>query len=215
MSSDDAVPIGEAAALYRLAPSTLRWWDRQGVVAPTARHGGRRFYGEDDLRRLGLAYLCRVVGMMPLDAAAVVASGTADLDTWRRTMRAEIDRLDERVERLTAARDYLNHLLRCEDDDIIRCSYLDAELETRTPLGPRARTDLVAAARARDVKTDAVRDEKAGPICPSCGGAVERPARGRPRTYCSPGCRQRAYRARARRDETTSQTRPTARSRPT
>ncbi|TDC44720.1 hypothetical protein E1281_32915 [Actinomadura sp. KC345] len=119
-------------------------------------------------------------------------------------MRAEIDRLDERVERLTAARDYLNHLLRCEDDDIIRCSYLDAELETRTPLGRRARTDLVAAARARDVKTDAARDEKAERVCPSCGGGVERPVRGRPRTYCSSGCRQRAYRTRHRRDGTAS-----------
>lgn len=69
----DAVPIGEAVALYRLAPSTLRWWERQGVVAPTARRGGRRVRHS------------RPGG-------------------WRRTMRAETERLDERVERLTAAR---------------------------------------------------------------------------------------------------------------
>ncbi|MGW7596177.1 hypothetical protein ACWGK9_44965, partial [Streptomyces rubiginosohelvolus] len=33
--------------------------------------------------------------------------------------------------------------------------------------------------------------------CPQCGNPVSRPAStGRPRTYCSDACRQRAYRAR-------------------
>jgi AcrR family transcriptional regulator len=39
------------------------------------------------------------------------------------------------------------------------------------------------------------RDES---CCPVCGQPVECPASGRPRRYCSPACRQRAYRARAR-----------------
>ncbi|GHE26209.1 TetR family transcriptional regulator [Streptosporangium violaceochromogenes] len=38
------------------------------------------------------------------------------------------------------------------------------------------------------------RDENGG--CVVCGTPVERPAAGRPRAYCSPSCRQRAYRGR-------------------
>ena len=44
-------------------------------------------------------------------------------------------------------------------------------------------------ARVRDES----RDESK---CEVCGRPVERPAAGRPRSYCSPACRQRAYRAR-------------------
>ncbi|MFI1868287.1 helix-turn-helix domain-containing protein [Streptomyces jumonjinensis] len=36
--------VGEAAALYGLAPSTVRWWERQGVLDPPARVGGKRLY---------------------------------------------------------------------------------------------------------------------------------------------------------------------------
>ncbi|MGQ4511839.1 TetR/AcrR family transcriptional regulator C-terminal domain-containing protein [Streptomyces sp. DW26H14] len=38
----------------------------------------------------------------------------------------------------------------------------------------------------------------APPACAVCGTAVPVPARGRPRRYCSPACRQRAYRRRNR-----------------
>jgi hypothetical protein len=34
------------------------------------------------------------------------------------------------------------------------------------------------------------------PTCPACGGAVGRPARGRPRVYCSVPCRRRVEKAR-------------------
>ncbi|GAA5039027.1 MerR family transcriptional regulator [Thermocatellispora tengchongensis] len=199
--------IGEAAALYDLAPSTLRWWERQGVLTPSDRNGAQRLYREDDLRRLGLAYLCRVVGMMPLEGTAVVTSGRTDVATWRNTIREEIARLEERIERASAARDYLRHLLQCEDDDITRCSLLDAELATHTPVGRARHPDLVTAARAarrsraaappRDEKRDGPCDENpAVRVCPGCGRPIPPATRGRPRAYCSHACRQRAYRTR-------------------
>ena len=35
-----------------------------------------------------------------------------------------------------------------------------------------------------------------GPTCPACAGPVARPARGRPRVYCSVPCRRRAEKLR-------------------
>jgi hypothetical protein len=43
-------------------------------------------------------------------------------------------------------------------------------------------------------KRDETRDETS--VCQVCGTPVEQPASGRPRAYCSPSCRQRAYRER-------------------
>ncbi|MFD0415640.1 MerR family transcriptional regulator [Streptomyces sp. NPDC127108] len=206
-----AVSIGEAAALYGLAPSTVRWWERRGVLNPPARHGGKRRYGDPELRRIGVAYLCCVVGAMPLDQAAVVTSGKSPHKAWQGTVGEQIALVEQRIEELTAARDYLRHLLSCTDDDMAECPVLEAELSAHTPRGRVAAVDLVTAARtARGVEKRgagaSARDEIPAAerpvsdenpvVCPGCRGPLARSARGRPRTYCSPACRQRAYRAR-------------------
>ncbi|MGW1279271.1 helix-turn-helix domain-containing protein [Streptomyces tsukubensis] len=143
------VSIGEAAALFGLAPSTVRWWERQGVLDPPARIGGKRLYDEAGLRRIGLAYLCCVVGRMPLDQAAVVTSGKAALSTWQHTVDEQMELLEQRIGDLTAALEYLRHLRFCEDDDIVRhCPVLESELSAHTPRGRAPGADLVTAARA-------------------------------------------------------------------
>jgi predicted site-specific integrase-resolvase len=43
---ESSLSIGDVAALYGLSPSTLRWWEKLGVVAAAARAGGRRVYDE-------------------------------------------------------------------------------------------------------------------------------------------------------------------------
>jgi MerR family transcriptional regulator, copper efflux regulator len=200
------VLIGEAAALYGLAPSTVRWWERQGVLDPPAREGGRRLYGEADLRRLGLAYLCCVVGRMPLDQAAVVTSGRAALSTWQHAIGEQMEVLEQRIGQLEAALAYLSHLRLCAVDDIVRCCpVLESELSAHTPRGRVPGADLVSAARAARRGETVGGDESqvrcppgdVMPVgCPVCRGPVASAARGRPRTYCSQACRQRAYRSR-------------------
>lgn len=210
LMNERVASIGEAAALYDLAPSTVRWWEHQNVLDHPARHGGRRVYHDADLRRIGVAYLCCVVGKMPLDEAAVVTSGKAPHDVWQRTVSEQILLLNQRIEQLEAARDYLQHLLCCEDDDMAECRFLEGELAARTPRGRVAERDLVAAAHAArttgqsheeapprdETATDRASCDDTPAPCAACQGPVTRTARGRPRTYCSRACQQRAYRAR-------------------
>ncbi|WP_344682995.1 MerR family transcriptional regulator [Saccharopolyspora taberi] len=203
--NDRAVSIGQAAALYDLAPSTVRWWERQGVLDPPARDGGRRIYRDADLRRIGVAYLCCVVGKMPLDKAAVVTSGKSTHEAWQRTVSERITLLERQISQLEAAKDYLRHLLSCEDDDIAECRFLARELSANTPRGRASDADLVTAARS--ARTAEARDENPADrsprdentaLCAGCPRPVERSSRGRPRKYCSRACQQRAYRARHR-----------------
>jgi DNA-binding transcriptional MerR regulator len=211
----DGVRIGEAAALYGLNPSTLRWWERRGVLPSPPLHGRQRLYREDDLRRLGLAFLCCVVGGMSLDKAATVTSVGTVRQKWRRAVEDQVTEFDQRIERLTATRDYLNDLLRCRHDDPSQCPDLDGELIHRSPRGSIDEPDLIRAARQlgrmpasgarRDtevgdegVAPSRRRDETQPTHCAACGRAFLRPRSGRPRLYCSQACRQTAYRARQR-----------------
>ncbi|MCM6776594.1 MerR family transcriptional regulator [Nocardia sp. CDC159] len=181
-TSRHALPIGPRRRCTDLTPATLRWWERQGVIPPPRRRGGRRCYDEADLRRIGLAYLCCVTGRMSLSSAAIVTTGTARIDQWQRSVTEQIDRLDEQIAQRQAARAYLLHLLCCTDDDMAQCPHLDAELIAHTPLG----RDEIAPRG----------DEIDGRNCASCGNPLTTSARGRPRSYCSQTCRQRAYRHR-------------------
>ncbi|MGC7229121.1 MerR family transcriptional regulator, partial [Mycobacteroides abscessus subsp. abscessus] len=95
----------------------------------------------------GIAYLCCITGMMPLRQAAIVTSHSAQPDTWRSAVTEQGDEISARIERLHRARDYLNHLLCCQNEDIVDCTYLDGELRLRTPRGRAGGTDLVSAAR--------------------------------------------------------------------
>ncbi|WP_430336009.1 MerR family DNA-binding transcriptional regulator [Rhodococcus sp. ACT016] len=211
--TEQAVQIGDAAALFDVTPATLRWWEELGVLEAADRVGGRRVYASRDLRRIGLAYMCCVIGMMPLDEAAAVTSGNGSRSEWREALRRNIDRLDQRTKRLDAARRYLTHLLHCEEDDIgANCPILDSELVARTPRGRVPVDDLLEAAhlaqrrstgRRRDDETE--RDSSRGDEtsaglaysrCASCPRLIAQPAQGRRRKYCSHTCRQRAYRIR-------------------
>jgi MerR family transcriptional regulator, copper efflux regulator len=200
MSDPGGVSIGQAAALYGLPPSTLRWWESQGVLPQPRRVNGRRVYTETDLRRLGLAYLCCVTGAMPLERAAVVTSDGLH-PHWQSTVREQAGLIEEKIRRLRGAHEYLLHLLRCPDDDIVgQCPDLDGELMRHTPRGrvaPGATdADLVAAAQAvpRRDETGPPRDE-----CAVCARPFAQPGRGRRRRYCSRACRQRRYRENAAR----------------
>ncbi len=45
-------PIGVMADLLGVHPETIRAWERAGVIEPPDRRGGKRFYSDEDLKRL-------------------------------------------------------------------------------------------------------------------------------------------------------------------
>lgn len=204
MSDSTGVSIGKAAALYDLAPSTLRWWESQRVLPKARRVNGRRVYSETDLRRIGLAYLCSVTGVMSLEQVSAVTVGRRN-ERWHEAVSGQVQVLQKKIEDLQDARTYLMHLLSCPDDDIVdECPMLDSELMEHTPRGQVSAASFVAAAQSskrhsniaaeRD-ETSAERDEtSANDRCPVCAGAIEQPATGRRRRYCSRACQQKHYR---------------------
>ncbi|WP_433701031.1 MerR family transcriptional regulator [Nocardiopsis sp. CA-288880] len=213
MGNASGIPIGEAAALYGLAPSTLRWWEARRVLPEPPRVNGRRVYTEADLRRVGLAYLCSVTGAMPLEQVAVVTNGAGNAE-WQRAVIEQAADIENRIGRLRSAHAYLLHLLKCPDDDILaECPHLDGELARHTPRGSvHAGGTEGAAAPPGPVRRPApgrrLHDEKAfrrdergraAGLCAVCAEPVVQPAHGRRRRYCSRACRQRRYRERAAR----------------
>jgi MerR family copper efflux transcriptional regulator len=183
---DELVTIGEAAARYGLATSTLRWWERQGLLEPAERRGGQRRYGPAELRRIGLIHLARNTGLMSLDQIGALLVG-APGKHWHETVRDRIRDLDQQVERLITAREALTHTLRCPAAHPTECRHLDDVL-----------SQVVSTRRFRHGDETRAVTGTSPAHCTDCERPLLRARTGRPRSYCSRACQQRAYRARAR-----------------
>lgn len=110
---DDLLPIEEAARRFGLRASALRYYERRGLLEPASRHAGRRWYSPPGLRRLAIILFWQQSGLMSLDQIAVLLAGPqADL-RWKQVVASRREALDTQIREMTAARDYLDHLLTC------------------------------------------------------------------------------------------------------
>jgi len=75
--------VTEAARAAGVAPSTLRLWETQGLVAPARRASGQRLYSPTDVARLQrISFLRREAGLNPAAIRATLeAEGTETTET--------------------------------------------------------------------------------------------------------------------------------------
>jgi MerR family copper efflux transcriptional regulator len=129
--------IGEVARRFGVAVSTLRWWEKQGLLVPSCRESGRRRYDAAAVRRIALIQLLQQTALMSLDEIRTVLSDGRS-GAWRETVRARLAVCDEQLVRLQAAQAYLSHALRCRRDDPVGgcprlAEEIDSWLESATP----------------------------------------------------------------------------------
>ncbi|WP_171674191.1 MerR family transcriptional regulator [Kribbella sandramycini] len=145
--ANDYVGIGAAAALYGLPVSTVRWWEKQGVVTPPVGPDGKRRYGERELRQLGMAQLCRSTGLMALDEIALITADDSSAIERRHVVDSRIEQLERQIAELTAARAYLLHFATCRHAESTECQFLTDDLRANTHWRFFDTPDLLSAAR--------------------------------------------------------------------
>lgn len=140
METMELIPIGEAARKLGVNTSALRYYEERGLVRPATRHGGRRMYGPEELRRLAFVQLMQGLGL-GLDAASAVLDQPGV--RWREVVREQIAALDHLIARARGAQDFLRHALDCPADRPVReCPHMIETLDRRLAGTPFA--DLAA-----------------------------------------------------------------------
>lgn len=123
----ELIPIGAAARMLGLNTSALRYYEERGLVRPAARHGGRRMYGREQLRRLALIQIMQRLGLS-LDAASAVLDEPSE--QWRKALHEQIAALEELIARARGAQDFLRHAVHCPADHPVReCPYMIETLD--------------------------------------------------------------------------------------
>jgi len=117
MATKTLLTVADVAARSGFAPSALRYYERERLVAATRTSGNQRRYERIVLRRLAFIRAARNVGLSLDEIREELAQLPADraptTKDWRRISRDWRERLDERIAAIEALRDRLDSCIGC------------------------------------------------------------------------------------------------------
>ena len=131
MTSTSAdLTIGEVARRAGVATSTVRFYERRGLLPADARRSGQRRYRPATLRRLVFIGMLQDAGLSLEDIVGILdAEG---VEEWKAIGRRRLAALDEEIERLQRARTYLDGALLCRyDHPATDCQIMGREIDRR------------------------------------------------------------------------------------
>ena len=121
--------IGEVAERANLATSALRFYEKEGLVAPVRSEGGQRRYHRDVLRRLAFIRAAQRVGLT-LDEIRTALAALPDERTptaadWKRLSLSWRPLLNRRISELERVRDKLDTCIGCGCLSLKVCNLLN------------------------------------------------------------------------------------------
>jgi MerR family transcriptional regulator, redox-sensitive transcriptional activator SoxR len=125
--------IGEVSKRGGVAPSALRFYERQGLIEAARTDGNQRRYGRAVLRRIAFIQAGRAAGVTLAEIRRALdglpRSRTPSRKDWERLSNKWRDDLDARIETLQALRDRLTTCIGCGCLSIDQCDLLNPDDE--------------------------------------------------------------------------------------
>ena len=116
--------ISEVASRTGLAPSALRYYEREGLIPPAPKEGGRRVYEPDILDRIAVIKLAKEAGMTIAETKNLlgpIGRGRPAAQTWQKMTRDKLAEIDEQIARLERMKSVLAMLTGCECPTLEDC----------------------------------------------------------------------------------------------
>ena len=142
MRASDLLAIGEVAERAGVAPSTLRYYEDDGLIRSERAANGHRRFRRDVLRRVAFIKVAQTVGLSLVeirDALGSLPAGrTPTTSDWEVLAQAWMPRIDERIEMLERLRHRLTSCIGCGCLSMAHCGLMNpADLAAES--GPGAR----------------------------------------------------------------------------
>jgi DNA-binding transcriptional MerR regulator len=128
----NVLDIGEVASRSGMAPSTLRYYESERIIASVDRKGLRRQFPPDVLTTLAIVAMCRQAGFSLEEIKLVLATGGAP--SWKGFVARKRDQLRAQAEHLGTVADQLDHALRCPSPNVFDCEHFQAALADALPV---------------------------------------------------------------------------------
>jgi DNA-binding transcriptional MerR regulator len=127
----ELLDIGDVAARSGMAPSTLRYYEREQLITSAERKGLRRQYVPGVLDTLAVVAICRRAGFRLAEIKALLATGGQR--NWKDLAVRKRDELRARAQHLTTIADQLDHALGCPSPNVFECAHVRAALAEALP----------------------------------------------------------------------------------
>jgi MerR family transcriptional regulator, redox-sensitive transcriptional activator SoxR len=124
MGATSELSIGEASGRTGVAASTLRYWEREGLLQAPQRVGGKRRYGPQVLRQIEMVTLSKRAGFSLAETRVILAGfseKTAPPAIWRRLADSKLPEIERTLAEAKAMKAILEEGLRCECLDLAEC----------------------------------------------------------------------------------------------
>ena len=122
--------IGEVAREAKVATSTIRYYERRGLLTADARRSGQRRYRTETLRRVVFIGMLQDAGLALDDIDEILHA--ASVAEWKAIASRRLTALDEQIAQLQHARDLLAGALLCRfDHPATDCNIMGAEIDRR------------------------------------------------------------------------------------
>ena len=129
-SEIELATIGELAGRAQVPTSTVRYYERRGLLTPDTRRSGQRRYRPESLRRLVFIGMLKDAGLSIEDIIGILDAAT--VDEWKAIARDRLDALNDEINRLENARAYLEGALLCRfDHPATECKIMGQEIDRR------------------------------------------------------------------------------------
>ena len=122
--------IGELSRRAGVATSTVRYYERRGLLRPDGRQSGQRRYRAETMRLLVFIGMLQDAGLSLDDIDGIV--NASSIDEWKNIAQRRLGTLDDELARLESARDYLQGALLCRyDHPLTDCAVMGREIDRR------------------------------------------------------------------------------------
>jgi len=126
----ELMTIGEVAHRAHVATSTIRYYERRGLLSADARQSGQRRYRIETLRRLVFIGMMQDIGLTLDEVCGILSAATAA--EWKAIAGQRLAALDEQIAQLQHARGLLAGALWCRfDHPATDCNVMGAEIDRR------------------------------------------------------------------------------------
>jgi len=143
----ELLTIGDFAARSGVAPSALRYYEKEGLIRSTRTSGNQRRYRRSELRRVAFVRIAQQVGVSLEEIrealAALPENRTPTKADWSRLSARWRRRLDERITLMERLREQLTGCIGCGCLSMRRCKLINPD-DALAATGPGPRNLLNA-----------------------------------------------------------------------
>jgi MerR family transcriptional regulator, copper efflux regulator len=128
--SETLMSIGEVAARAGVATSTVRYYERRGLLTADARASGQRRYRNETMRRLVFIGMFQDAGLALDEIDGILHAAT--VGEWKEIAARRLVALEEEIAQLQHSRDVLAGALLCRyDHPATDCRLMGEEIDRR------------------------------------------------------------------------------------